>query len=117
MRANAAPVLRVRDARVAIAWWARLGFQVEFEHRFEPHLPLYVGLIAAQCVYVFLFLKELKHLVLHAWEFTEQQIMLVVLGLTGPRLCLRARHRSDRGGVRGERERGAVGTRGAARRP
>ena len=44
MRTNAAPVLRVRDARVAIAWWARLGFQVEFEHRFEPHLPLYVGL-------------------------------------------------------------------------
>ncbi len=44
-------------------------------------LPLYVGLIVAQCVYVFLFLKELKHLVLHAWEFSEQQIMLVVLGL------------------------------------
>jgi uncharacterized protein (TIGR00645 family) len=44
-------------------------------------LPLYVGLIAAQCVYVFLFLKELYHLVMHAWEFTEQQIMLVVLGL------------------------------------
>ena len=44
-------------------------------------LPLYVGLIAAQGVYVFLFLKELWHLVMHAWEFTEQQIMLVVLGL------------------------------------
>lgn len=44
-------------------------------------LPLYVGLIVAQCVYVFLFLKELVHLVTHAWEFTEQQIMLVVLGL------------------------------------
>ena len=44
-------------------------------------LPLYVGLIVAQCVYVFLFLKELYHLVMHAWEFTEQQIMLVVLGL------------------------------------
>jgi uncharacterized protein (TIGR00645 family) len=44
-------------------------------------LPLYVGLIFAQCVYVFLFLKELYHLVVHAWEFTEQQIMLVVLGL------------------------------------
>ena len=44
-------------------------------------LPLYVGLIAAQCVYVFLFLKELRHLILHSWEFTEQQIMLVVLGL------------------------------------
>ncbi|GLS99588.1 UPF0114 protein [Sphingobium jiangsuense] len=44
-------------------------------------LPLYLGLIAAQCVYVFLFLKELSHLILHAFEFTEQQIMLMVLGL------------------------------------
>jgi uncharacterized protein (TIGR00645 family) len=44
-------------------------------------LPLYVGLIAAQIVYVYLFLKELRHLIVHAWEFTEQQIMLVVLGL------------------------------------
>jgi uncharacterized protein (TIGR00645 family) len=44
-------------------------------------LPLYLGLIVAQCVYVFLFLKELVHLVLHAADFTEMQIMLVVLGL------------------------------------
>jgi uncharacterized protein (TIGR00645 family) len=44
-------------------------------------LPLYIGLIVAQCVYVFLFLKELWHLVLHAFDFSEQQIMLVVLGL------------------------------------
>lgn len=44
-------------------------------------LPLYVGLIVAQAVYVFLFLKELWHLVLHSFEATEQQIMLVVLGL------------------------------------
>ncbi|MPT47640.1 MAG: TIGR00645 family protein [Sphingobium sp.] len=44
-------------------------------------LPLYLGLIVAQCVYVFLFLKELWHLTLHAFEFTEQQIMLMVLGL------------------------------------
>ena len=44
-------------------------------------LPLYVGLIVAQFVYVFLFVKELYHLIIHAWEFTEQQIMLVVLGL------------------------------------
>ena len=41
-------------------------------------LPLYLGLIVAQCVYVFLFLKELLHLTLHAYEFTEQQIMLMV---------------------------------------
>src|SRR5215204_6053438 len=44
-------------------------------------LPLYLGLIVAQCVYVFLFIKELVHLVLHAAEFTELQIMLVALGL------------------------------------
>lgn len=44
-------------------------------------LPLYLGLIVAQCVYVFLFLKELWHLVTHADSFGEQQIMLVVLGL------------------------------------
>ncbi len=43
--------------------------------------PLYVGLIVAQAVYVFLFLKELWHLVTHAGDFSEQQIMLVVLGL------------------------------------
>ena len=44
-------------------------------------LPLYVGLIVAQGVYVILFLKELWHLILHSFDFTEQQIMLVVLGL------------------------------------
>ncbi len=44
-------------------------------------LPLYLGLILAQSVYVFLFLKELWHLISHADSFTEQQIMLVVLGL------------------------------------
>ena len=44
-------------------------------------LPLYVGLIVAQGVYVILFLKELWHLVLGAMKFTEQEIMLVVLGL------------------------------------
>ena len=44
-------------------------------------LPLYLGLIVAQGVYVILFVKELWHLVLGATQFTEQEIMLVVLGL------------------------------------
>ncbi|MES2752612.1 MAG: TIGR00645 family protein [Pseudomonadota bacterium] len=44
-------------------------------------LPLYIGLIVAQGVYVILFLKELWHLITHSFSFTEQQIMLVVLGL------------------------------------
>jgi uncharacterized protein (TIGR00645 family) len=44
-------------------------------------LPLYLGLIVAQAVYVLLFMKELWHLVEHATDISEQQIMLVVLGL------------------------------------
>ena len=44
-------------------------------------LPLYLGLILAQGVYVVLFVKELLHLILHATSFGEQQIMLIVLGL------------------------------------
>jgi uncharacterized protein (TIGR00645 family) len=44
-------------------------------------LPLYLGLIVAQGVYVLLFLKELWHLVSHATSFGEMEIMLIVLGL------------------------------------
>ena len=44
-------------------------------------LPLYLGLIVAQGVYVFLFLKELWHLIHAAPSLTEQSIMLIVLGL------------------------------------
>ena len=44
-------------------------------------LPLYLGLIVAQGVYVFLFMKELWHLVHGASGFNEQSIMLLVLGL------------------------------------
>jgi uncharacterized protein (TIGR00645 family) len=44
-------------------------------------LPLYLGLIVAQGVYVVLFVKELWHLILGATSFGEQEIMLIVLGL------------------------------------
>jgi uncharacterized protein (TIGR00645 family) len=44
-------------------------------------VPLYLGLIVAQGVYVFLFIAELWHLVSTATDFNEQQIMLLVLGL------------------------------------
>ena len=44
-------------------------------------LPLYLGLIVAQCVYVFLFGKELWHLIHEAPSLGEQEIMLIVLGL------------------------------------
>jgi len=44
-------------------------------------LPLYLGLIVVQGVYVILFLKELWHLVHGATSLSEQDIMLLVLGL------------------------------------
>ncbi|MGN6225647.1 TIGR00645 family protein [Pseudoxanthomonas sp.] len=61
---------------------ARLGFlpNLIFASRWLQ-LPLYLGLIVAQAVYVFLFLKELWHLIHDANTLTEQGIMLIVLGL------------------------------------
>ncbi|MBK7565304.1 MAG: TIGR00645 family protein [Propionivibrio sp.] len=44
-------------------------------------LPLYLGLIFAQGVYVILFIKELFHLIVGATNLSEQLIMLAVLGL------------------------------------
>ena len=44
-------------------------------------LPLYLGLIVAQGVYVVLFIKELTHLIGGAFELNEQQVMLIVLAL------------------------------------
>lgn len=43
--------------------------------------PLYLGLIAAQCVYVYKFIAELLHLITGANTLTEAQVMLTVLGL------------------------------------
>ena len=46
--------------------------------------PLYVGLIVAQCIYVYLFMIELSHLVVNTFSsahITETEVMLVVLGL------------------------------------
>jgi uncharacterized protein (TIGR00645 family) len=44
-------------------------------------LPLYLGLIVAQAVYVFFFGVELVHLVATANAIEEAHIMLIVLGL------------------------------------
>jgi catechol 2,3-dioxygenase-like lactoylglutathione lyase family enzyme len=37
------PILRVADAAAAVAWYERLGFTKEWEHRFEPGLPAFVS--------------------------------------------------------------------------
>ncbi len=67
-----------RDARSPSA--VRLLPRFIFASRWLQ-VPLYLGLIVAQAVYVVLFLKELWQLVLHSFAATEQQIMLIVLGL------------------------------------
>ena len=44
-------------------------------------LPMYFGLIIAQCIYVFKFMVELWHLVSSAAVISETEVMLTVLGL------------------------------------
>lgn len=41
------PILRVENAATAVVWYQRLGFQKEWEHRFEPHFPAFVSI--ARC--------------------------------------------------------------------
>lgn len=38
------PILRMRDAAASVAWYRRIGFEKEWEHRFEPHLPAFVSI-------------------------------------------------------------------------
>ncbi len=74
--AGETPPHKTAPARAPLSLMSRIIFGSRW-----LQLPLYLGLIVAQCVYVFKFLKELVHLVQHATSFSEQQIMLVVLGL------------------------------------
>ncbi|MFI6257816.1 glyoxalase superfamily protein [Micromonospora zamorensis] len=36
------PILHTADAEASAAWYARLGFAKQWEHRFEPSFPLFV---------------------------------------------------------------------------
>jgi catechol 2,3-dioxygenase-like lactoylglutathione lyase family enzyme len=36
------PILRAEDAQASAAWYARLGFVQQWEHRFEPGFPLFL---------------------------------------------------------------------------
>ncbi|MFF6883457.1 glyoxalase superfamily protein [Streptomyces sp. NPDC012421] len=49
------PILRVDDAAVAVAWYERLGFARQWEHRFEPGFPAFVEVARGR---VRLFLSE-----------------------------------------------------------
>ena len=49
------PILRVGEVTDAVAWYARIGFRQEWEHRFEPGLPAFVSIVRGN---IRLFLSE-----------------------------------------------------------
>jgi catechol 2,3-dioxygenase-like lactoylglutathione lyase family enzyme len=51
------PIFRVANARASAKWYARLGFLLEGEHQFAPHLPVYAFLRRAE---ILLHLSEHK---------------------------------------------------------
>lgn len=57
MHEEVVPVLHVEDAAVAVAWYERLGFTKEWEHRFEPGFPAFVSVARGN---VRLYLSEHK---------------------------------------------------------
>ena len=64
---DSAPKLRPLPAMLFASRWLQV--------------PLYFGLIVAQGVYVWKFLRELGNLVLQVGEYSSTTIMLIVLGL------------------------------------
>lgn len=44
MSERVVPILHVSDARATAKWYARLGFELEGEHRFAPGMPIYAFL-------------------------------------------------------------------------
>jgi catechol 2,3-dioxygenase-like lactoylglutathione lyase family enzyme len=55
MNEEVIPILRVSDAAAALAWYQRLGFRQQWEHRFEPGFPAFVSIARGP---VQLFLSE-----------------------------------------------------------
>ena len=51
------PILRVDDARAGAAFYAHLGFRVEWEHQFEPGFPWFLSVARGS---VHLYLSEHK---------------------------------------------------------
>ena len=51
---EAIPVLRVSDATSAVAWFARLGYEQEWEHTFEPGFPVFTSVARSGAARLFL---------------------------------------------------------------
>jgi catechol 2,3-dioxygenase-like lactoylglutathione lyase family enzyme len=48
------PVLRVADARAGAAFYAHLGFRLEWEHTFEPGFPIFASIGTDDGAHIFL---------------------------------------------------------------
>ena len=55
MEEEVIPILRVKDAAQAVAWYQRLGFKQEWLHRFGPEFPAFVSVARGKAR---LFLSE-----------------------------------------------------------
>ena len=55
MNEEVIPILRVGKVADAVAWYARMGFRQEWEHRFEPTFPAFVSIVRGN---IRLFLSE-----------------------------------------------------------
>ena len=64
------PILRVADAATAVAWYQRLGFSKEWEHRFDPDCPAFVSIARGR---VRLFLSEVQALPVTAYSVTAKE--------------------------------------------
>lgn len=51
---EAIPVLRVTSAASSASWYGRLGYEVEWEHRFEPGFPTFMSLARSGSARLFL---------------------------------------------------------------
>ena len=67
------PIVRVADADVAVAWYGRLGFIKEWEHRFEPGMPAFVSMARGRAR---LFLSE------HRGDARPDTLLYLVVGDT-----------------------------------
>ena len=66
------PILRIFDEPMAREFYLRyLGFAVVFEHRFEPGMPLYIGVLRGACV---------LHLSEHAGDASPGAAMRIEVG-------------------------------------
>lgn len=60
------PILKVADTGRSAEWYARLGFDVEFEHRYSPEFPSYVGIVRNE---------QRMHLSEHAGDATPDTLV------------------------------------------